>query len=772
MTRWRRISTDDAYAQLRMYDLRVQLAEGSYVDAGELIATAGGIEQAGSITAMEERLVGEVQVDASTPEQAILVPGRLYGLDLRDGGPEVNALYAGEGRLLNEGDEGELRVVLERNFAKHYELAASGELSISGARALSYVGLVMTPEYFLVTAEKGGLLAEANFAAVFTSLETAQQLTGQAGKVNDLVLTLTPGTEPEAILRSLESAYAASGTGVTVTTRDEDPSYRLNDRDIKGDQRIFEILAFLVFAGAVGAAFNLSARIVDSQRREIGISMALGLSPWRIAVRPMLVGAQVALLGVILGLGIGYLMGLPLISVAKELQPLPAWKTPFQFSLIASVATVGFVLPLLATAWPVWRAVRVPPIETIRPAYRAGRGGGLAPLVRKLHLPGNTLQQAPVRNLVRAPRRTLLTGLGIAAALAALVSFVGMIDSFIATTDRGEAEVLGQSPGRIEVNLVGFQPVDGEVVEAIRSLDLIETAEPTLLMEARLTGNGSQADVQIELLNLEGGIWQPSLISGAYDRETAGIYVSELAAKDLDLSVGSTVTVLHARLKPSGEVTIVQSELPVLGIHPHPFRFTAYMDINHADLFGMAGLTNKVKVLPIAEASDDDVKRALIDVPGVGSMATVGDVAKATRELLNEFVVVLRVVEIAMLLIAMLIAFNAASINMDERAREHATMFAFGLPITRVLRLAVIENFILGIFATAIGLLGGWFLLRLIIATRVADTLPDIYIKPSISESTLIITFIVGVVCVALAPLLTWRRLARLDVPAALKVVE
>jgi putative ABC transport system permease protein len=216
----------------------------------------------------------------------------------------------------------------------------------------------------------------------------------------------------------------------------------------------------------------------------------------------------------------------------------------------------------------------------------------------------------------------------------------------------------------------------------------------------------------------------------------------------------------------------VQSELPVLGIHPHPFRFTAYMDINHADLFGIAGLTNKVKVLPIAEASDDDVKRALIDVPGVGSMATVGDVAKATRELLNEFVVVLRVVEIAMLLIAMLIAFNAASINMDERAREHATMFAFGLPITRVLRLAVIENFILGIFATAIGLLGGWFLLRLIIATRVADTLPDIYIKPSISESTLIITFIVGVVCVALAPLLTWRRLARLDVPAALKVVE
>ena len=56
---------------------------------------------------------------------------------------------------------------------------------------------------------------------------------------------------------------------------------------------------------------------------------------------------------------------------------------------------------------------------------------------------------------------------------------------------------------------------------------------------------------------------------------------------------------------------------------------------------------------------------------------------------------VLRVIEGAALLIAVLIAFNSASINMDERTREHATMFAFGLPVGTVLRLAVIENFIL-----------------------------------------------------------------------------
>lgn len=54
----------------------------------------------------------------------------------------------------------------------------------------------------------------------------------------------------------------------------------------------------------------------------------------------------------------------------------------------------------------------------------------------------------------------------------------------------------------------------------------------------------------------------------------------------------------------------------------------------------------------------------------------------------------------------------------------------------------------------------------------VADTLPDIYVKPAIAEATLIVTVALGVGFVALAPLLTWRKLSRMDVPGTLKVME
>ena len=99
-------------------------------------------------------------------------------------------------------------------------------------------------------------------------------------------------------------------------------------------------------------------------------------------------------------------------------------------------------------------------------------------------------------------------------------------------------------------------------------------------------------------------------------------------------------------------------------------------------------------------------------------------------------------------------------------------MFAFGVRVRTVLRMAVVENLILGIVATIAGVVAGWLLLRAIIAIRIPSTLPDLEVIPVISPTTLVISVVLGVLAVALAPLLTVRKLRRMDVPATLKVVE
>src|SRR5262249_41744765 len=161
-----------------------------------------------------------------------------------------------------------------------------------------------------------------------------------------------------------------------------------------------------------------------------------------LALRPLLFAAQVALIGVAFGVGVSYLIGIPLPGAFQSLLPLPVWRTPFQAGTFAQAAGLGFVLPFGAAACPVWRAARGQAVEAIRVGHLAARGSGLAPVLRRLRLPGRGYHEIPLRNVLRTPRRSALTLLGVAAAIATLVTIIGMLDTFRATLGSASAELL------------------------------------------------------------------------------------------------------------------------------------------------------------------------------------------------------------------------------------------------------------------------------------------------------------------------------------------
>lgn len=773
-TEWREESADRSYALLNMYDLRVRTAEGTAVPRGAIIAAIESIPGAAGLTEAEERLILPVQVDASTDSQTILVPGMLIGVDIARGGPRVNGLHVREGRALTASDNGQPAVLLEANFAGHYDLPPTGQVRISGGTALTYVGHAFTPEYFIVTTERGGFLAEANFAALFSSIETVQLLSGLTGLVNDAVITLDDSADRAAIRDQVLVALGERlpETGFTVSFTEDDPAHRLIYEDIDGDRRVQRVFAILILVGAAAAAFNLITRIVDSQRREIGIAMAIGVPRARIAIRPLLVGLQVALLGVLFGLVVGFLVSRLMASVVQDFFPLPIWQTPFRYDQFTTAAALGFALPFVATLLPVWLAIRVSPLEALQSGYRAARGGGLAPLFRWVPLPGNTFAQMPVRNVVRAPRRSALTGFGIMAAITILVAFAGMIDSFSATVDQGEREILRSTPGRIDVDLAAVGPANGLVVDSVAALPTVERVEPALHLNGVIHRGDQTIDVRLELFDMANTTWTPTVTRGRLDLETPGLYISETAAGDLGVGPGDTVVLRHPRLLPSGSFTLTETELPILGLHPHPFRFVTYMHAGHASLMGLAGAANFVWAVPVAGADVDDVKRELFELEGVVSAQPAATMIDAFRDLLDEFVVIIRIVEGIILLLALLVAFNSASINLDERRREHATMFAFGIPVRTAMAVAIGENFILGVVSTLAGVLGGWLVLRWVVDFLLADTMPDLGIPATLSAATFAIALGLGVLAVAAAPLLTWRKLRDLDVPGMLKVAD
>ena len=769
MNIWRGMSNDASYEAVNTFDLRVQLGAGGFVERGTLLRT---LDEAASgyVSDAEERLVLPTQVSVEADEGTVIVPGRLIGVDVSDDGPHINMIHPDLGRALVSEDAGQNVIALERNFGKYYNLPESGSATLSGNIAVQYVGQVLSPEYFFVITPEGGLLAQANFAAAFTSIETAQRITAKEGKVNDLLLTLAPGADEDAVFDTLSAAF--SPLGGTVSRRLDDPSIRAMVEDVEGDQQFNTVLAIAIFGGAVFAAFNLTSRIMDSQRREIGIAMALGVPPLRVALRPLLFSAQVALLGVIFGIlmGIGVAQGLR--AILTDFVPLPIWRTPFQPEFFAGVAVIGFLIPFLATAVPVWRAVRVPPIDAIKTGHLAMRTGGFAWLLTRVRIPGQTIRQIPFRNIARAPRRTLLTALGIAAIVTVLVMVMGMLDSFLDAFDRTQIETAGNSPDRVEIALDTFYHRDSPTVRNILGSPSAADIETSLRLGGTLSKDDTSFDVFLNFISFDSALWQPTLVQGSLDTDTPGILISEKAANDLGVQTGDTLTVRHPVVGGPELFALQDSELEVIGVHAHPFRLNAYLSAEQAGIIGISGMTNIIHARPASGVETDTLKEDLFKLPGVGSVQKATASTDVFRDQFEQFTGILYFIQIAIMALALLIAYNTASINMDERQREHATMFAYGLPVRSVMGMAIIESAILGVISTILGLIGGYILLQWVVIVLIPNTMPDLGIVALIKPTTLAMAVILGVGAVAVAPLLTIRRLRKMNVPSTLRVME
>lgn len=773
VTIWRVESADRSLEATNMYDLRARLPVGSFVEEGSLIAALNSLSDPAVIEAADERLLVPTQLDASSGDETILVTGRIVGLDLTGEGQEVNLVLPLLGRGLMQADSGEDVVLLERNFAEHYALPAEGEVLLAGDRPIRYVGHGTTPEFFNVVTEGGGFLAQSTFAGIFTSLDTAQRLSGQPDAVNDLVLTLNDDTDREAVAAELD--VLLTGVGATIMTPEDDAAYRLLTEDPEGDQQFYNVFAIAIFGGAVFAAFNLTTRMVEAQRREIGIAMAIGISARAIAMRPLLFGLQIALLGALFGVAVGALIAKLMEGLLREIQPsLPIFETPFQFQLFAIVGVIGLVVPLLAIMYPVLRAVRVIPIDAIKPSHLNAKGNPFIALLHRVPLPGDTFAQLPFRNLLRSPRRAFLTILGVAAVLSVLVGIVGILDSLFRTIDRSDEELLTGAPDRIEITLDQFYPVGSPQADLVLTSPVLAEAEPVLQVGAVALADDPEDDIDlfVSFVDLESTLWHPTVIDGDLDPSAPGIVLSAGAADDLDLSAGDTVTVRHPLASGLASFELVESELPVLGVHAHPFRFVSYIDISHADLMGLEGLTNRIYATPASGEDEASVQRALFGSAGIASVQGVTTTTDAIRDAMAEFTGVFQVIEGAALILALLIAFNAASISEDERARENATMLAFGIPVWTVLRMAVVESLAIGVLGTILGLGGGYLMLLWTVEVLLPQTLPDVTLQSTLSLASLGIVLALGIVAVAAAPLFTMRRLLRMNIPSTLRVME
>jgi putative ABC transport system permease protein len=212
--------------------------------------------------------------------------------------------------------------------------------------------------------------------------------------------------------------------------------------------------------------------------------------------------------------------------------------------------------------------------------------------------------------------------------------------------------------------------------------------------------------------------------------------------------------------------------MTVAGVHPGPIRLNAYLDRSQLSLLGAVGVVNELSVLPAEGFGADDVERDLFGLDAVASVQPVSAWTTVLKDALDEFTGIFQVLEVFILVLALLIAYNATSINADERAKERATLVAYGLPLRRLVAAETVEGLLIGALGTVVGIALGTAVLHWITTYTVATTMPDVGFDVVLTGRTIATAAVLGIVAVAVAPLLTIRRLRRMDIPGTLRVVE
>ncbi len=310
----------------------------------------------------------------------LAVPGYAKGVVVNGVDPEQEAQISIIDRFMISGglaglSEGRFKILLGATLAENLGVGLGDKVSLYSLN-VSVNPLVALPtqrQFTVAGIYKVGTL-ELDSAMAMISLQDAQALyryrdtyTGIRFKVEDL---LAIRGEAQLITSTLPPGFAV------------ETWMRLFGNIYENIQFSRSIVGFLLWLLVGVAAFNLVVSlimIVRDKRGDIAILRTIGASPKTIGRIFMTQGCIVGLIGTAIGVSLGVLFSLTvgdfaaLVERTLDVQLLSAEVYPVDFlpsqiriSDIVGVSAGVFLLSVLATLYPAYRAAKVQPAEALR----------------------------------------------------------------------------------------------------------------------------------------------------------------------------------------------------------------------------------------------------------------------------------------------------------------------------------------------------------------------------------------------------------------------
>lgn len=470
---------------------------------------------------------------------------------------------------------------------------------------------------------------------------------------------------------------------------------------------LFPIIFYLV---AILISSTSMSRMVEEERGDIGTLKALGYSNLRIINKYIAYSLLSTVLGGIIGMFIGFIL---IPTVVWENYSIIYYLPEFYPKLRFSYGILGTVIAVIcitgSTVHSAYKELRDEPSSLMRPkAPKMGKKVILEkiPFIWKRL---NFSSKTTVRNVFRYKKRALMTIIGISGCTALILAGFGLRDSI--------KDIAEYQYGRVfEYDLVvSLNKEDEELVNLVKNSDIVESVSLTDSLSGSISAEGIKRDTSIIVVenteDFKNVANLRDIDSGnIIDLSNEGVLISDKLASLLEIEKGENITLTDSDNN--------EFEYKVLGIVENYIGHYVYIN---KDLYESKENDFNINTLFIKykEGNNDNeaFEEMLLDDNSVTSITVVENSLEHVRDLLKSLDLVVMILIVSSALLAFVVLYNLANVNISERVREIATLKVLGFYDKEVDNYINRESIILTCIGIVIGLIAGVFLTGFVIST-------------------------------------------------------
>lgn len=488
-------------------------------------------------------------------------------------------------------------------------------------------------------------------------------------------------------------------------------------KTITNISKLFPVIFYLV---AVLISLTSMTRMIEEERTEIGTLKALGYTNGQIIIKYILYAFLACTIGGFLGMTVGfYLIPTIVWNIYSTIYTIPKFFTTYRLDIGLQGLIIAFMCIGGATILVSIRELKNMPSVLMRP--KAPKNGKKILIERftffwrKL----NFSKKVTARNIFRYKKRAIMTIVGIAGCTGLMVTGFGLRDSVLDIPESQYGEIFTYD---MSVAISDSNSVETSLENMVQNNENIENYAKICASTGKIKGIDANYDTTIFVPEKNDSFEKMCCLKDidTHDKiniSDDGIIISDKLSEFTNAKIGDSVVLIDAE--------DLEHSFKVIGIAENYVSNYVYMSKNFYDTNMKSYKTNMflLDTKDMSEETKNKLLEDILNISGVASISMVQDMLNAIDDMLSSLNYVVAILIVASALLAFVVLYNLANINIGEREREIATLKVLGFYDKEVDNYINKENIVFTTFGVVIGLAFGYFLTDMIVASVEIDKL-------------------------------------------------